>query len=177
MIICPTQAQDIDQITRIYGHHVRWGSGSFEIDPPDAAEMSRRWQSVVGQSMPHLVLRQGEQVLGFAYAQPFRPRLAYRHTLEDSIYLHPDVTGQRRGLGRALLAELMRQAERLGARQMVAVIGDSANHASIGLHLALGFAHVGQLSASGWKQGRWLDTVFMQRALGVGSNAPATDGA
>ncbi len=177
MIICPTQAADIDQITRIYAHHVRWGSGSFEIDPPDEAEMGRRWQSVAGQSMPHLVLRQGEQVLGFAYAQPFRPRLAYRHTLEDSIYLHPDVAGQRRGLGRALLAELMRQAERLGARQMVAVIGDSANHASIGLHRALGFAHVGQLSASGWKQDRWLDTVFMQKALGVGSNAPAPDGA
>ncbi len=173
MMIRPTLACDLELVTEIYAHHVRTGSGSFEIDPPDRAEMTRRWEAVMAQAMPHLVLCQQHRVLGFAYAQPFRPRLAYRHTLEDSIYLHPDATGQ--GLGRALLAELMAQAERTGARQMVAVIGDSANLASIGLHRSLGFEQVGQLNASGWKHGRWLDTVFMQKALGLGANAPAQD--
>ncbi len=173
MMLRPTLASDLPGLTEIYAHHVRTGSGSFEIDPPDLAEMTRRWQGVTGQGMPHLVLQRGKQVMGFAYAQPFRPRLAYRHTLEDSIYLHPDATGQ--GMGRALLAELLAQAEHRGARQMVAVIGDSANLASIGLHRQLGFEQVGQLHASGWKHGRWLDTVFMQKALGLGANAPAKD--
>ncbi len=170
MLICATTEVDITPITAIYQHHVRHGSGSFEIDPPDACEMARRWQAVVGQGMPHLVLREGDKVLGYAYAQPFRPRQAYRYTLEDSIYLHPDAAG--RGLGRLLLAELIGRAERLGARQMVAVIGDSANQGSIGLHRALGFVHVGQLHASGFKHGRWLDTVFMQRALGASDQSP-----
>jgi phosphinothricin acetyltransferase len=171
MIICATQESDIAGLTEIYRHHVLHGSGSFEIDPPDPAEMTRRWQAVTAQGMPHLVLRQGDHTMGYAYAQAFRPRLAYRHTLEDSIYLHPQAMGQ--GWGRALLAELLARAERLGARQMVAVIGDSANHGSIGLHSALGFEHVGVLRASGWKHGRWLDTVMMQRSIGLGQDAPA----
>ena len=171
MLISPTLQADIAPITDIYRHHVLHGTGSFETVPPDAAEMERRWQAVTAQHMPHLVLRDGKQVLGYAYAQPFRPRQAYRHTLEDSIYLHPDAAG--RGWGKALLAELMAQAERAGGRQMVAVIGDSANLASIRLHAALGFKHAGQLRASGWKHGRWLDTVFMQRGLGFGDDAPA----
>lgn len=170
MLICPTTQADIGPITDIYAHHVRHGSGSFEIDPPDAQEMERRWQAVQAQGMPHLVLRDGDAVLGYAYAQPFRPRLAYRYTLEDSIYLHPDATG--RGWGKCLLAELIARAERLGARQMVAVIGDSANLGSIGLHRAMGFTHAGQLHASGFKHGRWLDTVFMQRPLGAGDQSP-----
>jgi phosphinothricin acetyltransferase len=171
MLITPTTAADIAPITDIYRHHVLHGTGSFETVAPDQAEMARRWQAVTAQHMPHVVLRDGLRVMGYAYAQPFRPRQAYRHTLEDSIYLHPDATG--RGWGKALLAELMAQAERAGGRQMVAVIGDSANLASIRLHAALGFAHTGQLRASGWKHGRWLDTVFMQRALGWGDDAPA----
>jgi phosphinothricin acetyltransferase len=171
MIISPTQESDIAGLTEIYRHHVLHGSGSFEIDPPDQVEMTRRWQAVVTQGMPHLVLRQGDQTMGYAYCQPFRPRLAYRHTLEDSIYLHPQAMGQ--GWGRALLAELMARAERVGGRQMVAVIGDSANQGSIGLHAALGFEHVGVLRASGWKHGHWLDTVLMQRPLGQGADAPA----
>jgi phosphinothricin acetyltransferase len=172
MIINATQESDIAGLTEIYRHHVLHGSGSFEIDPPDQAEMARRWQAVIAQGMPHLVLRQGDQIMGYAYCQPFRPRLAYRHTLEDSIYLHPQAMGQ--GRGRALLAELMAQAERAGGRQMVAVIGDSANQGSIGLHKALGFEHVGVLRSSGWKHGRWLDTVLMQRTLGQGADAPAS---
>lgn len=170
MLICPTTPDDIAAITAIYHPHVLHGSGSFEIDPPDAAEMGRRWQSVRDQGMPHLVLRDADTVLGYAYAQPFRPRLAYRYTLEDSIYLHPQAVG--RGLGRLLLAELIARAERLGARQMVAVIGDSANHGSIGLHRSLGFVGAGQLQSSGFKHGRWLDTVFMQRPLGAGDQSP-----
>ena len=172
MIISPTQKSDIAGLTEIYRHHVLHGSGSFEIDPPDEAEMTRRWQSVTAQGMPHLVLRQGDQVMGYAYCQPFRPRQAYQYTLEDSIYLHPHAMGQ--GWGRSLLAELMAQAQRVGARQMVAVIGDSANQGSIRLHSALGFEPVGMLRSSGWKHGRWLDTVLMQRPLGLGEDAPAS---
>ena len=170
MLICPTTPDDIVPITAIYRHHVLHGNGSFEIDPPGADEMARRWRAVTEQGMPHLVLRDAQTVWGYAYAQPFRPRQAYRHTLEDSIYLPPEAVG--RGLGRALLAELIARAERLGARQMVAVIGDSANHGSIGLHRALGFEGAGQLRASGFKHGRWLDTVFMQRPLGPGDQSP-----
>jgi L-amino acid N-acyltransferase YncA len=170
MLICPTTPADIAPITAIYHHHVLHGSGSFEIEAPDAGEMGRRWQSVVDQGMPHLVLRDAGTVLGYAYAQPFRPRRAYRYTLEDSIYMHPQALG--RGLGRLLLAELIARAERLGARQLVAVIGDSANHSSIGLHRALGFVGAGQLHASGFKHGKWLDTVFMQRPLGAGDQSP-----
>lgn len=171
MIIRPTQESDIQSLTDIYRHHVLHGTGSFEIEPPDSVEMTRRWQSVTAQGMPHLVLCQGQQTMGYAYCQPFRPRLAYRHTLEDSIYLHPQAMGQ--GWGRTLLSELLAQAERAGGRQMVAVIGDSGNLGSIGLHSALGFEHVGVLRASGWKHGRWLDTVLMQRSLGLGHDAPA----
>ena len=170
MIIRPTQSDDIGSICSIYGHHVLHGTGTFETEAPNVAEMQHRWQSIVAQGMPHLVLTSAQGVLGFAYAQPFRPRQAYRHTLEDSIYLAPEVIG--RGLGRALLAELIRRAELLDARQMVAVIGDSANQASIGLHAALGFHHTGQLSSSGWKHGRWLDVVLMQRPLGTGDAEP-----
>jgi L-amino acid N-acyltransferase YncA len=171
MLISPTLESDIAGLTGIYHHHVLHGSGSFEIDPPDEAEMTRRWKAVMAQGMPHLVLRQGEQVMGYAYCQPFRPRLAYRHTLEDSIYLHPQAMGQ--GWGRALLAELLVRAEHAGGRQMLAVIGDSANQGSIRLHSALGFEHVGVMRSSGWKHGRWLDTVLMQRPLGWGDVAPA----
>jgi phosphinothricin acetyltransferase len=170
MMIRPTLAADVAALTAIYGHHVRHGTGTFETEAPSEADMQSRWQSVIGLGMPHLVLTRQDQVLGFAYAQPFRPRQAYRYCLEDSIYLAPGVLGQ--GLGRILLAELIARAVRLGARQMVAVIGDSENQASIGLHRCLGFEHAGRLHASGWKQGRWLDAVFMQRRLGAGDESP-----
>ncbi|MEY2660393.1 MAG: hypothetical protein RLZZ123_1565 [Pseudomonadota bacterium] len=170
MLIRPTIATDIADLTAIYGHHVRHGTGTFETEAPSEADMQARWQSVIGLGMPHLVLAHEERVRGFAYAQPFRPRQAYRYCLEDSIYMAPDLVGQ--GLGRVLLAELIARAERLGARQMVAVIGDSNNRASIGLHQGLGFVDAGRLHASGWKHGRWLDVVLMQRHLGAGDESP-----
>ncbi|MDI9332320.1 MAG: GNAT family N-acetyltransferase [Alphaproteobacteria bacterium] len=174
MIIRSSLATDLPAIAAIYGHHVLHGTGTFETEPPSLEEMTRRWQTVTEAGWPHLVLCVDHQVLGFAYAQPFRPRQAYRHTLEDSIYLAPDAV--RKGHGRALLAELVARSELVGGRQMIAVIGDSTNRASIGLHAALGFAHTGLLKSSGWKHGRWLDVVLMQRPLGLGDESlPATE--
>jgi len=173
LLIRTASSADLPAITAIYGHHVLHGRGSFELDAPDLTEMSRRQADVLAKNLPYLVASQGEQVLGFAYANAFRPRPAFRFLAEDSVYIHPEHAGQ--GLGRALLAELMRRCEALGIRQMLAVIGDSANAGSIGLHRSLGFEHAGNLKASGWKHGQWLDTVFMQKALGAGSTTPATE--
>ena len=173
LLIRTASSADLPAITAIYGHHVLHGRGSFELDAPDLTEMSRRQADVLAKNLPYLVASQGEQVLGFAYANAFRPRPAFRFLAEDSVYIHPEHAGQ--GLGRALLAELMRRCEALGIRQMLAVIGDSANAGSIGLHRSLGFEHTGILKASGWKHGQWLDTVFMQKALGAGSTTPATE--
>ena len=149
------------------------GRGSFELDAPDLAEMTRRHADVQAKGLPYLVAIEDEKVLGFAYANAFRPRPAFRFLAEDSVYIHPDHGGK--GLGRALLAELMRRCEDMGIRQMLAVIGDSANAGSIGLHRSVGFEHTGVLKASGWKHGQWLDTVFMQKTLGAGSTTPATE--
>jgi phosphinothricin acetyltransferase len=160
-------------ITAIYAHHVTHGKGSFELDAPDLDEMTRRRTDVLAKGLPHLVASRGAQVLGFAYAGAFRPRHAFRFMAEDSVYIHADHAGQ--GIGRALLAELMRHCEALGIRQMLAVIGDSANAGSIGLHRSLGFEHAGILKASGWKHGQWLDTVFMQKALGAGDSSSASE--
>lgn len=158
---------DIPAIARIYAHHVRHGLASFEDEPPDADEMSRRHDAVLARGLPWLVaVDRAEIVRGYAYATPYRARSGYRYTLEDSIYVAPD--SLRRGLGRTLLARLIERCERAGYRQMVAVIGDSANEASIGLHEGLGFARVGLLPSVGFKQGRWVDCVLMQRALGAG---------
>ena len=173
LLIRPSTEADLPAVTAIYGHHVRHGTGSFELDAPDLAEMSRRRADVLGRGLPHLVASQGNEVLGFAYAGAFRPRPAFRFLAEDSVYIHADHAGQ--GLGRALLAELLRHCEAVGIRQMLAVIGDSANAGSIGLHTSLGFAHTGILKASGWKHGQWLDTVFMQKALGAGDSSPASE--
>ena len=168
----PSTPADLPAITDIYADAVLTGTGTFELEPPDLAEMTRRRDDVLGKGLPWLVAERGGQVLGYAYANHFRPRRAYRFCLEDSIYLHRDARGQ--GVGKLLLAELVGRCEALGARQMLAVIGDSANAGSIGVHAALGFAHTGVLQASGWKFGRWLDVVLMQRALGFGdSQAPA----
>lgn len=168
-MVRPGTGDDIGAVTDIYAHAVRHGSSSFEIVAPDIAEMARRRAEVIGRGLPWLVAQAGNDVVGYAYATPFRARAAYRFTLEDSIYLHP--RAQRAGIGRVLLAELLARCEQTGARQMVAVIGDSNSLASIALHRRLGFAHSGTLKAVGWKFGRWIDVVLMQRALGPGAGA------
>jgi phosphinothricin acetyltransferase len=173
LLIRPSLPADLPAVTAIYAHHVTYGKGSFEVEAPDLDEISRRRSDVLAKGLPHLVASLGAEVLGFTYAGAFRPRPAFRFMAEDSVYIHPDHTGQ--GLGRALLAELMRHCEALGIRQMLAVIGDSANAGSIGLHRSLGFEHTGILKASGWKHGQWLDTVFMQKALGAGDSSPASE--
>jgi L-amino acid N-acyltransferase YncA len=170
-VIRPSTAADVEAIARIYAWHVLNGTGTFEIEPPDRLEIERRRADVLAKGLPWLVLESAGQVAGYAYAGPFRPRPAYRFCLEDSVYLAPDSAG--RGFGRLLLAELLARCEALGARQMLAVIGDSANAASIGVHRALGFAPAGTLRAAGWKFDRWLDVVLMQRPLGRGDAAPA----
>lgn len=173
VILRPSTDADLPAITAIYAHAVQHGTGTFELEAPDDAEMARRRADVLGKGLPWLVAEDAGRVLGYAYANHFRPRRAYRFCLEDSIYLADDVRG--RGVGRLLLAELIARCEAAGARQMLAVIGDSANGGSIGVHRALGFEHTGVLKASGWKFGRWLDVVLMQRALGTGATTAAAD--
>ncbi len=161
---------DIPAVTAIYGHHVLTGLASFETTAPSEDEMSRRRLGVLERKLPHLVAEIDGTVVGYAYASAYRPRIAYRFTVEDSVYLHPEHI--RKGLGRLLLSAVLAECERLGYRQMVAVIGDSGNSPSIGLHHALGFQHAGVLRSVGFKFGRWVDTVLMQRALGRADTAP-----
>ena len=163
-------AADIPAITAIYDHAVRQGTASFELDPPDAAEMARRRQALVEAGFPYLVAEAEGAVAGYAYAGPYRPRPAYRWSVEDSVYVAPSM--HRRGIGTALLARLVGEAEQRGYRQMIAVIGDSAQTASIALHRAAGFRMIGTIENVGFKLGRWLDTVLMQRPLGPGAAAP-----
>jgi L-amino acid N-acyltransferase YncA len=146
---------------------VRHGTASFELDPPEQAEMARRQDALIAGGFPYLVAEDDGGILGYAYAGPYRARPAYRFTVEDSVYIAPEA--QRRGLGRVLLERLIAESETRGYRQMIAVIGDSAQHASIALHTALGFRLVGTFAAVGFKFDRWLDTVLMQRALGHGA--------
>jgi L-amino acid N-acyltransferase YncA len=169
VLIRPSTHDDVATIAAVYAWHVRHGTGTFEIDAPDDAEMARRRADVVAKGLPFLVLEHEGAVRGYAYANHFRPRPAYRFCVEDSLYLDPGASG--RGFGRLLLAELVARCESTGARQMLAVIGDSANAGSIGVHRALGFAPVGTIAAAGWKFDRWLDVVVMQRALGAGASA------
>ena len=168
-IIRPSQNTDIPQITAIYAHHVLHGTGTFEVDPPNESDMTLRRTDVLGKDLPYLVAVDGDRVLGFAYCNWFKPRPAYRYSAEDSIYLAPEAAGQ--GLGRALLAELISRAERAGVRKLIAVIGDSNNHGSIGVHRSAGFSPVGTLKSCGWKFDRWLDVVLMDKALGQSDNA------
>jgi L-amino acid N-acyltransferase YncA len=168
--IRPSRESDLPQVTAIYAHHVLHGTGTFETDPPTEADMAARRADVLSKGLPYLVAEEGGRVLGFAYCQWFKPRPAYRFSAEDSIYLHPDATG--RGLGKALLAELARQAEAAGIRKLVAVIGDSANAGSVGVHRALGFTPAGSFKSCGWKFGRWLDIVLMEKSLGEGDTTP-----
>ncbi|TCZ59878.1 GNAT family N-acetyltransferase [Roseicella aquatilis] len=165
---------DIPAIARIYGHWVRHGLASFELDPPEEAEMARRRVAVLAGGYPHLVATDGQgAVLGHAHAGPYRTRPAYRFACEDSIYVAPGADG--RGVGRALLPALVARCEARGLRLMVAVIGDSGNAASIGLHAACGFRQAGLLPAIGWKHDRWVDSVLMVRPLGPGATAPPTE--
>jgi L-amino acid N-acyltransferase YncA len=166
---------DLAAIAAIYAHHVRAGFGSFEEVPPEVAELARRRSEVLARDLPYLVASDGgAAILGYAYASPYRTRSAYRFTVEDSIYVAAGA--ERRGIGLALLAGLIERCTAAGYRQMVAVIGDSANASSIGLHARLGFRPVGILSAIGFKHGRWVDSVLMQRELGAGdTNLPAAD--
>lgn len=159
------RADDLVAVQSIYAHHVETGTGSFEEAAPTIAEMVDRRTTIAARGLPYLVAESGGQLLGFAYAAPFRPRSAYRFTVEDSIYIHPEAIG--RGVGGRLLATLIDACDGLGYRQMIAVIGDSANAASIGLHARHGFVEAGRLMAAGYKFGRWLDVVFMQRTLGT----------
>ncbi|PYS42202.1 MAG: GNAT family N-acetyltransferase [Acidobacteria bacterium] len=154
---------DIAAITGIYAYHVLHGTGSFEIDPPDADEMVRRRADIVSRGLPYLVAESGNIVIGYAYATLYRTRVAYRFTLEDSVYVHYNHTG--RGIGEALLAELIKACRVWGGRQLVAVIGDSENTASVRVHEKLGFQHAGVLRGVGFKFDRWIDTMFMQLPL------------
>ncbi|MDP1693894.1 MAG: N-acetyltransferase family protein [Burkholderiaceae bacterium] len=173
LTIRPSTAADLAAVTRIYGHAVMHGTGTFEIEAPDEPEMARRRDDVLGTGLPWLVAERGGQVLGYAYANHFRPRRAYRFCLEDSLYLDPAAQGL--GLGRWLLAELLAQCEARGARQVLAVIGDAANASSIGVHRACGFESCGVFKAAGWKFGRWLDVVLMQKSLGEGGATAPTE--
>ncbi len=173
LLIRPSTATDLPTITAIYGWNVLNGTGTFELDPPDLSEMTRRRDDVLSKGLPWLVAERGDLVVGYAYANHFRPRKAYRFCLEDSLYLAADATGQ--GVGRLLLAELMARCEALGARQMLGVIGDSQNLGSIGVHRTLGFEHVGVMKSAGWKFDRWLDVVLMQTPLGPGDTTGGKD--
>ena len=170
-----SRPEDIDAITAIYGDAVRNGLASFEYDPPDPAEMARRREGVLAAGYPYLVAQNATgEVLGYAYISAYRPRRAYRFTVENSIYVAPNAKGQ--GVGRTLLEALIARSTAEGYRLIVAVIGDSANAASIGLHAACGFRHAGLLPNVGWKQERWVDSVLMTLALGEGATTPPPPG-
>jgi L-amino acid N-acyltransferase YncA len=165
--IRPAISADLPAITEIYDHAVRYGTATFELNPPDLAEMTRRFDALIDSGFPYLVAVLEGQVVGYAYAGPYRPRPAYRFTVENSLYLQPAI--HRRGIGIQLLQGLIAECEARGYRQMIAVIGDSANAGSIGVHARTGFQMIGTHPHVGFKFGRWLDTVMMQRALGDGS--------
>jgi len=170
MIVRPATDADAGALAAIYGDAVLHGFGTFEEEPPSAADMDGRRRAVQERGLPYLVAEQGGRVLGFAYAGPFRPRAAYRYTLEDSVYVAPEAKGQ--GVGRALLGAIIAACEALGIRQLMAVIGDSGNTGSIGLHEALGFRQTGVGRSVGFKHGRWVDIVHMQKPLNGGDGLP-----
>ena len=170
-IIRASREEDIPAITAIYAHHVLHGTGTFETIPPTEADMTGRRADVLSKGLPHLVSEEDGRVVGFAYCNWFKPRPAYRFSAEDSIYMAADTSGK--GWGKALLTALASQAEAAGVRKLIAVIGDSANAGSVGVHRAIGFSHVGILKSCGWKFGKWLDVVLMEMALGEGDTTPA----
>ncbi|WP_287741851.1 GNAT family N-acetyltransferase [Diaphorobacter sp.] len=165
-LIRASRDEDVAAITAIYTHHVLYGTGTFEIDPPTAQDMAARRADVLAKGLPYLVAEEAGQVLGFAYCNWFKPRPAYRFSAEDSIYIADAARG--RGLGRQLLEALAMQAEAAGVRKLLAVIGDSANAGSIGVHRAAGFTDVGVMRSVGWKFGAWRDIVLMEKPLGAG---------
>ncbi len=154
---------DLPSVQAIYAHHVLYGTASFELEPPSVAEMQRRRGEIIANSLPYLVAERAGVVLGYAYATLYRPRPAYRFTVEDSVYVRDGLGGQ--GIGQALLAAVIERCSEQGRQQMIAIIGNSENSASIRLHERLGFKRVGVFESVGFKHGRWLDTVLMQRAL------------
>jgi len=170
----PAEERDVGPITAIYAHHVLTGLASFEVVPPDAAEMARRRANVLASELPYFVAEDAGGILGYAYATPYRTRVGYRYTVEDSVYVDRGAVG--RGVGRRLLQRLIEACTARGCRQMIAVIGDTGNAASIGLHEACGFARVGMLPSTGFKFGRWVDSVLMQRALGEGDRSLPGEG-
>ena len=171
--IRPATKTDLPAVTEIYAHAVLQGTATFELIPPDLAEMTRRFNALMDGGFPWLVAALDGDVVGYAYAGPYRPRPAYRFTVENSVYLKPAI--QRRGIGLQLLHRLIAECEARGFRQMIAVIGDSANSGSIGVHTRCGFAMTGTFYDVGFKFGRWLDTVLMQRALGEGATSLPRD--
>ena len=166
MLVRPATPQDIPAIQSIYAHHVLKGLASFEEVPPAAEEMHRRYDDIVKQGLPYLAAEENGELLGYGYCSLYRTRSAYRYTLEDSIYVKEGRQGK--GIGKAVLAELIARCTALNYRQIVAVIGDSANAASIGVHASLGFVRAGLLRSTGFKFGRWVDSVYMQLPLGEG---------
>ncbi len=175
LTIRPAAPADLDTITEIYADAVTNGTSSYELEPPTRAEMTKRFETLSAGGFPYLVAESSGKVLGYAYAGPFRPRAAYRFIVENSVYIAPDAKG--RGIGRRLLESLIVESERLGFRQMIAVIGDGhAESASVKLHQSMGFRHSGRLEGSGYKHGRWLDTTFMQLSMNCGAEtAPDPD--
>jgi phosphinothricin acetyltransferase len=172
--IRPATEADLPSITEIYGHAVRYGTATFELTPPDLAEMTRRFRALTDGGFPYFVAVLEGEVVGYANAGEYRPRPAYRFTVENSVYLNPAI--HRRGIGLRLMQRLIAECEARGYRQMIAVIGDSANVGSIGVHTRTGFQMIGTHPNVGFKFGRWLDTVMMQRALGEGAvTVPAND--
>lgn len=174
-LIRASQSSDLAAITAIYAHHVEHGTGTFELEAPSLQDMAARRAEVLARGLPWLVAEADSgssssngsgDVIGFAYANWFKPRPAYRFSAEDSVYVAANASGQ--GVGRALLAALLRECEAVGVRKLLAVVGDSANHASIGLHARAGFAHAGVLRSVGWKHGAWRDVVLMEKPLGAG---------
>ncbi|OEZ30461.1 GNAT family N-acetyltransferase [Variovorax boronicumulans] len=167
LTIRPSRDEDIAAITAIYAHHVLHGTGTFETEPPSEADMTTRRADVLGKNLPYLVAEENGEVLGFAYCNWFKPRPAYRFSAEDSIYMSDAARGK--GLGAQLLAALSQAAEAVGVRKLIAVIGDSANVGSVGVHRSQGFTHVGVLKDCGWKFDAWRDVVLMEKVLGEGS--------
>jgi L-amino acid N-acyltransferase YncA len=170
-LIRPSNEADIPAIQAIYAHHVLHGTGTFETEPPTMEDMAVRRADVLGKNLPYLVLEHAGKVMGFAYANWFKPRPAYRFSVEDSIYMAHDAGGK--GWGKLLLTELLAQLERGGIRKSMAVIGDSANAGSIGVHRACGFMQIGTVKSCGWKFGQWRDIVLMEKTLGLGDSTPA----
>jgi len=170
-VIRPATEPDLIAITAIYADAVSHGTASYELEPPDLAEMTRRWRALTERGFPYFAAERNGTVLGYAYAGPYRERRAYRFTVENAVYV---AGGTRRGgIGRALMERLIETCEQMGFRQMIAVIGDGTNHAaSVGLHAALGFRMAGVIEGTGYKFDRWLDTAVMQRALGEGASGP-----